>query len=840
MFPQNLINSEKRDTDWVKEVAKYIITTGTSEFYDEQVKDTKCWNIYHGITNNTKFKYLTDVEGFTYPAKMRNIGNEIVRSKLNVLEAKQMRRQFRFRAFAMDERSLQKKYENRIKAYLTSVKEMYEERNALLQSQIQQVQDRMNDMQEQLKVQPENAEMQQQMQQLKANMPVIQLEFNKIIRVLSREALDTQQLQEKIDYFILHSEQEVMQQIANAAVKSAIQTEDLQEHWNIGMREKITTGKPTYITYYDGRRDDIFFKQIDASSVYYNRNGNNKWIHNGEWCFTEEYMSDSQVRSEFELTKDESEILNAFSTGNMDMLRNYNGNSAYFDAVEEVNNQRFGGHRVQRIWFLAPREIFYRKSPNKYREGEYFYHLTEKDSKLKKDEKRNRIVIYDLYHCVIIANTICINMGKQDKVFRPLDIPGLPTLPIVGRTFNNLSEKPYSLIWRVRELIELYDIVNYKKELTIVLAGVKGMIMDKSQKPDNMSEKKWMYYRKLGTMWIETMKKGRKNPPSYNQFQNYDDTIGESIAFLDNVLIGIENMIGKVMGLTDAIQGQFVSKDPVANVKMSNEQSSLITEVLFAENDSVFNKALELYTNLKMRYVWNKGKVLNLINKDLEEVLIQIPKGMLEGADFRFYSSNNIKEDTLIEDLRQGAFQAWAKNELPFSSIISVFKIDDITEMEHQLEKIMKEADQIRQQNAEATENARGQVDQQTAQLKGQIDAQLEGVKNEMKAADLEIKKATLQFEAQKFAWESQFKEKELKIKSNLDVMKTQSENEIESAYLQEEGRSNRTQEMLKQFELKMNAILQEMGIKASEMQSVRKASVDMDKNMRNKNNIKD
>jgi hypothetical protein len=354
-----------------------------------------------------------------------------------------------------------------------------------------------------------------------------------------------------------------------------------------------------------------------------------------------------------------------------------------------------------------------------------------------------------------------------------------------------------------------------------------------------MSEKKWMYYRKFCTMWIETMKKGRKTPPSFNQFQNYDDTIGESIGYLDNVLYGIENMIGKVMGITDSAQGQFVSKDPVANVKMSNEQSSLITEILFAENDSVFNKALELYTNLKIRHVWNKGKVLNHINKDLEEVLIQIPEGMLDGADFRFFTSNNIKEDTMIEDLRQGAFQAWAKNELPFSSIISIFKIDDITEMEHQLIKADKEARMIQQQNAQGTEQARAQAEQQTAQLQGQINMQLEQVKNEMKAAQVEIDKARLQFDAQKFAWESQFEEKKLEVKTNLDMIKVHSENEIESSYLQEEGRSNRTQEMMKQFELKMNAILQEMSIKSGENQSVRQATVQM-RNMRNKNNIKD
>lgn len=445
-----------------------------------------------------------------------------------------------------------------------------------------------------------------------------------------------------------------------------------------------------------------------------------------------------------------------------------------------------------------------------------------------------------MYHCVIIGNSICLDMGKQDMIFRPLDTPGLPTLPIVGRTFNGIGEKPYSLIWRVRELIELYDIVAYKKELTIALAGVKGMIMDKSQKPDNMSEKKWMYYRKLGTMWIETMKKGRKNPPSYNQFQNYDDTISDSISYLDNVLAGIDAMIGKVMGITDAMQGQFVSDDPVANVKMSNEQSSLISEILFYENDNTFNKALELYTNLKIRYVWNKGKVMNYINKDLEEVLIQIPKGFLDGSDYRFYTTNNIKEDTIIEDLRQGAYKAWIKSELPFSSIVSLFKIEDLTEMENQLIKLSKEAEQVQMQNAQATEQARGQADQQTAQLQAQIDMQLAQVNNEMKAAELEIKKAQMQFDQQKFAWEAQFKEKELQVKSQLDSMKIASENEIESAYLQEEGRSNRTQEMMKQFELKMNAILQEMGIRAGEAQSQRKATVDMDKNMRNKNNIKD
>ena len=835
-----LMNSEDRNDDWVKQVVGYIISDGVSSFREQRERDQKCWKIYHGIPNNEKFKYLTDVEGMTYPAKFRNIGNEIVRSKLNILESKQARRIFRFKAFAMDQRSLAEKRENRVKAFVKSVKEMYEERSAMLEFQIQQVHDRMNDMQEQLNAQPESEEMQLQIDQLRANMPLIQLEFNKIIRALSRETLDNNELSKKIDYFLLNTDQEIMQQVANAAVKSAIQSEDLQEHWNVGLKEKITTGRPTYIVYYDKNRQDVIFRQIDATAVCFDKSGNNKWSQNGEYCFTEEYMSDSQIRSEFELTQSQSYLLTSYISGDYESLKNYYGNTAQFDTVGESNSARKNGHRVQRVWFLAPREVFYKKSPNKHVEDGYFVNLSSKNEKIKKGEEKRRVIIYDMYHAVVINGSICLNFGKQNEVFRPLDTPGLPTLPVVARTFNSNSEKPYSLIWRVRELIELYDIINYKKELTIALAGVRGMVMDKSQKPDNMSEKKWMYYRKMGTMWIETIKKNRKTPASYNQFQNYDDSISEGILSLDAILIGLEQMIGKIMGITDAAQGQFVSKDPVANVKLSNEQSSLISEILYYENDAVFNKALELYTNLKIRFVWNKGRVLNHINEDLEETIINIPSGMLDGADYRFYTTNNIKEDTMLEDLRQGAFQAWSRSELPFSSIISIFKVEDLKELENTLIHVTKEAEEIRQMNASSLEESKEQAKQKTNQLKAELDSQLLQMSLEVENARNEIEKAKIEFDTQKFAWESQFKEKELQLKTNLETMRISSENNIESSYLEEEGRANRTNEMLKQFELKINAILQEMSIRSGESQSIRKASVDIDKNMRNKNNIKD
>lgn len=835
----NTTYGENLEDTKIKEICRDIITQASSSFSQEHKKDRMCWDIYNGKFNNTKFNYLTKVEGFSYPAKFRNIGNEIVRSKLNLLESKQMRRTFRYKAIAMDERTLKKKYENRIKAYLESVKAIYEERSELLRTQIQIVADKLNDIEQQLQVQPENEQAQMELIQLQENMPLIRLEYGKIIRALSREEIGSNEIQTKIDYFIQHSDVEVMQQIANASLRSAIQTEDLYEHWNASFKEKIATGKPAFIVYYDERREDVVFKQISARQAYYNKGGNNKWAQNGEWCAYEESMSLSQVRAEFELTDSEDNMIEHYHKGNYAELKNYIGNTAYFDPAEDIHNSH-DAITVWRVWFLVPRDIYFKQSPNKRRPGEYFYNLTEKDTKIKKDEKRHKAIIYDQYACTVIGNIICLNHGVQTTIFRPKDTPGLPALPIVSRTFNSITDKPYSLIYRVRELIELYDIVNYKKELTIALAGVRGMIMDKSQKPDDMSTQSWMYYRKMGTMWIETIKKGRKLQPTYNQFQNYDDTLSEGIQLIDGVLAGIEALIGKIMGITPPAEGQFVSKDPVANVKMSNEQSSLITEMQYAENDKVFNKALELYLNLKIQYVWNKGKVINYMNTDLEEVLIQIPKNFLEGSDYRMYTTNNIKEDEKIEELRQLAIGAWNKNELPINSIVSIYKIEDINEMEQQLIKLSKEAREIMQQNEQSNIQAQEQATQRTMQMEAEIGMQMEQMKNEMEAARLQIEKARLEFDTQKFMWEADFKERELQVKTQTEMYAIGTENEIESAYLEEEGRSNRVQEMLKTFELKVNAILNEMGIKAGEKQSIRKTSVDKEKNMRNKNNIRD
>lgn len=820
----------------IKHKVNEIISIAVSESSEEIKNDLENWSIYNRKYNNTKFNYLTKTEGFTYPAKFRNVGQEIIRSKLNLLESRQRRREFRFKAIAMDERSLEEKVKNKIKAYLKTTSQMYEERNKLIEFEIQKINDQLSNIQSQLEIQPENEQMAAQLEELRANYPMINFELQKMIRLLQREQFEVNEFNQKLQYNLRFTEQEIIEQIANASIKASIQKDDLIESWLVAFREKLVTGKPSFLVYYDTRAEKVVFKQVDSKDVFYSRGGSNKWTNKGEWCAVRETMDYSQIASEFELTDLEHNLVKMNFEGNYEGIRNYFGNSAIFDPVD---GKSFKATEVWRVWYNCPRDVYYKISPNKHHE-QSFYNIIDKTAKLKPNEKKRKITVFDQYYCVVIGGSIYINYGKNNGVFRQIDEPALPQLPLVARTHNKISDKPYCPIDRVKDLADLYNIVNYKQEMTIALAGIKGMIMDKSQKPEGWTTEKWMYYRKLGTMWIETMKKGRKVPASFNQFQNYDDGLSESIQWYDLIKNNIEMLISKIMGVTPSAEGQFVSKDPVANVKMSNEQSSLITEFLFHDNDIVFGKALELMLNLKAQYEWNKGKVMNYLDKDLEETLITIPENLLNKANFTMYTSNNIKEDTMLEDVRQIAIQSWARQELPLQALVSLFKIDDLKQMEEKLIMFSKNAEELRTQNAMAIDENKANLEQKTAQLKAQIDMEIEQFKQQAEQARLELDKAMFEFEQQKFTVEQQYKERELQIKSNLDILKVSSENDIESAYLEEEGRNNRVMEILKSYELKINSILQQLGIEANEIQSVRKTKVDLDKNMRNKNNIKD
>ena len=91
-------------------------------------------------------------------------------------------------------------------------------------------------------------------------------------------------------------------------------------------------------------------------------------------------------------------------------------------------------------------------------------------------------------------------------------------------------------------------------------------------------------------------------------------------------------------------------------------------------------------------------------------------------------------------------------------------------------------------------DNNKAEQEQRTLQLQAEIEQYAQQMTMQLEQAKMELEKIKLDSELQYKQWEIQFKEKELQAKTDLQLLGVSSENQVETAYLQETMRSNRVQ----------------------------------------------
>ena len=258
----------------LKNYALQVVSEATASFTQDIQDMQKLWNVYNGKFNAAQYNYLTKVDpksDLVYPAKVRDVGSQIVRSKINILESEQARRKPRFKAVACDERSQKEKYERRLRAVLDAIDASVSDKYLMLESTIQQVNEQMQDVEKQLQVEPENEEMAARLQEMKANMPLIRLEYQRMLRELKRQSVDMQELNSRVASFRNTTEVDIAESLANAFIKSIFVDPDKRDDFNIAFREKIVTGCPTYFVNYNKKTKKVDFRALNAIRSFYSR-----------------------------------------------------------------------------------------------------------------------------------------------------------------------------------------------------------------------------------------------------------------------------------------------------------------------------------------------------------------------------------------------------------------------------------------------------------------------------------------------------------------------------------------------------------------------------------------
>jgi hypothetical protein len=621
----------------------------------------------------------------------------------------------------------------------------------------------------------------------------------------------------------LYDFKDIIEEIAELIAIKLISVNRFQEESTSAFITRTVTGKPYYYVNHEKGKKNVTIKHIDDLTVIYPKYSNIKYIQYGPWCGIKEYWAYEDVIRILghELTGEEinrlksvhhtsSSINPVFASTDNDgaMLIQSDNDGISYNGTEESD-----AIEVIRLWYKKERTIYAKLSPNKYIPERPFVHFITEDYlkrnpvRSDKGESLEKRYIEDRYYGLQVNGSIKIGFELDHIQPRDPNDPSKVFLPIFGETNSSITNAPYSLIQATKDIAEMYNVINYHRELYIAVSGVKGQIVDTSQKPTDMSLAEQRYLRKLGTLYIQTKTKtGRNIGSNYNQWKGYDDSLPSSINQIENILNNLDETLGLIMGVPRQRIGQVVSTDQVGSNEQAVQQSSLVTEILHVKHDELNARVLEAAVNIQLNYLTKPGDILDIhIPEEGITKNFPIPDIPLNGW-INIYLENNSKQIKLKGKLEQAAFNEYGRGALPLESLITVFNQDSIKSMEKKLQYFSRKAAELQSNMARSVEEKEIAIAEASKNLAIML-----------KQEDTKVAMAKLQFDKEKLIKETELKEKELSLKQSTDFTNMGTEREIEAAYLKEQNRASIIDEELKKLQLQLDFLVNLKSIEAHE-----------------------
>jgi hypothetical protein len=812
-LPLQNIPEKDKTREWAQRCVFSIIEMVGNTNLSKQ-KDRFCYDLYNGIFNESDYDYLRKVDKYEYPAKIRFI--PLIRPKLDRLRSEETKRPFVFRVFTVDKASIEKKESSKARAIVNLIYSRITARNLELQELYESYNQQQAELDKFVGEQKATAEQQAIVKQLKKQIEILK-------QPLSSETVISKAELDKIDAYYRQSYRDWQEIIAEKGIHYLVQHYDLKSMFNEGFEDELVTDKEFYYADYHPGDNDPVVRRVTPLNFYYSSDDECQWVQDCEWAMEERWLTLPQIVDEFKADLSTEDMENLKRSYTFYSSNNYNYDYPGYQFSNERDydtencNGLYGGTvdygnkiRVCHCVWKSVRQIKFKKSPNKHIEGSFYTKWIEdnkedqdaKIDKLRKGQEYEIAYVNDVWEGIMVDRNIYIRLQKRPVQLRTFDQYGKVDLPFIGRAYNGINRRAYSIVWAAKDIQILYNLIHYHKELWLALSGVKGFIMDKSQLPDGMSQEEWIYQRKIGQGWIQTVREGINRQPTFNQFQHYDDTITPAIQYLTLILQHLEDLAGSVTGISRQSQGAITNKDLKGTTEQAITQSSMVTEIIFHKHDMTKKKVLERLINL-CRIAWKDGKRGQYVLGDMAQEILNIQPGQLTSADYEVWMDDNGKQQRAINEIRQLAFAEHSKGMITLPQIVSLYNIDNLKELERMLEKYGEIADRKiagqKQSEAEAEANK--------IQMEQEFKKAIEREKNNISAMAVKIDQLRLDFEKEKFSKEEKFKEKELSSKMQMDKYKVDSERGVEMQYLVEQKRQTNLDFRLKTLELGMESI---------------------------------
>lgn len=840
MERSNVDETKKTEKGWQDKMVRSIINSCLSS-NSEKAKDRFCYRFYNNVWEQKEFDYITKVGDYTYPARVTF--TPIVKQDLEYLRSNMARRPFLFRIYAVDEPAMDRRQRAKATELVKLESAKVREKVESILFQGRQVNQQKEQMMGQMQQEPQSEEEAQQLQQMQDEWPKIESQMNLLMQNIEEETKLSQKELDLVSRFMNSTYKDFVEEAAYDCFEEAIQKLKMLFERVKGFTDKIICGKSIYLVDYKLGMKNPSFKRMQPTSTYWSSDSDNEWIQHGRWAAHKNRMNYNQVLDTFpDLPADERIKLEKLSTlySDSSMVSGPAG-GAVFDEDYLNNTKLYGGSRsavggidVWSVYFRVPRKIFVKKSPNKHKEGDHFTHFSEEEPKINEKKGESMVVKYvdDIWEGHMIGNKLVHGVKRRDIQNRDPETYEVD-LPIYGFSYNGETDSPYSIVWATKDIQRESDLIRYYRSLMFALAGAKGIVMDRAQKPSNMTTKEWLYNRKMGVAWIDS---SRQKNARYNQFTSFDDSISPSIQYIDNMLLNLQELVHTITGVSRQSLGQVVATDQVKTNESSIRQSSLVTEMLYYESDLIFAEACTGFLNL-LRVAKNQGGIVSYTDNESNLKIREIPKDVFKDSKLKMYIRENTKDLENLRELKQLAYGAFQQGRMTVPQMVQVVTNENVVELEKKLEYFAEKADEIAAMSQQNAVDAEQQKEMAVLQFEQEFDKYVKEQEFALKEKELGLKE-----------YEIGLKEKELEMKAGVEMMKGElkvqemgNEHAVESAYLQEQNRAARVHEDLQAMQIKIDSMLQMMSMNKDVSLANQKNSTELTKaKSKNKEHIKD
>jgi hypothetical protein len=558
-----------------------------------------------------------------------------------------------------------------------------------------------------------------------------------LTKIIQKEAISEEEIQKQLkelERYAKYDFQDIAEITANKILKREYKQQNLDFLFLRTFEDLLTAGEQ--IVYCGVLGGEPVIRRVNTMNLY-TVGGNSMFVEDSDIITEYEYMSVGQVVDDYwdELKDKDVEFLemgtlatsSSRSIGlNRDMsIFEYYGEEDALQIFQpnDLGTQTFSGAfdtegnvRVVRTCWRSRRKIGKLKFFDE--DGEEQVTYVPEDYKVDKElgEEVTWQWVNEWLEATKIADDIYVNMRPVPFAGKSLTNKSKGTPPYIGSVNSMVGNKVQSLMDIMKPLTYSYDIAYYKRELEIATYKGSFAAINSSMIPSGWKPEEWIRYVTINKMgWLDPTNEILKGPSqgksagAFNTLTATQVQLGDpnAIRMYTELLLDLENTMGKLAGVSGAREGQIQNREAVGNVEREVTQTSHITEKWFAIDSNFRKRALTKFLECcKFAYKKHPKRGQFLLDDMGMEMVNNFDE--FNSSEMDIHISNSSEDTQLYQEIRALSQSAIQNGQAKIGDLISIAQSESVQETARKLknsaEEILEEQKQKDQADRESNE----------------------------------------------------------------------------------------------------------------------------------------